>query len=171
MSGFIKWLEDMNRKESRVRAVLRRSLSFPPGEHPPAFPYVEPFLKREADDWRRQMYYLVAGLWAMHWREGRVGAIRTIGVACAVHQLESKSKSTEQRFIALLDADWDQLPYRLRQMLALLKDQAINFDALLSDLIFWNSVGRVIQQRWARDFYWKLEPGLHNETTTEEVSQ
>ena len=33
----------------------------------------------------------------------------------------------------VFDADTDELPYRLRQMIALLKEQAIDFDALPPD--------------------------------------
>ena len=54
----------------------------------------------------------------------------SIGKACAVHQSATGSTSTERRFINLLDADTDQLLHRLRQMIALLKDQPIDFDAL-----------------------------------------
>ncbi len=32
MNGFIEWLEDLNEKDTKVRAVLRRSLAFDP-EH------------------------------------------------------------------------------------------------------------------------------------------
>ena len=45
MSGFIEWLEGLNEKDTKVRAVLRRSLAFDPGRFTPAYPYVEPFLK------------------------------------------------------------------------------------------------------------------------------
>ena len=63
MSEFIEWLEEANQKDSRVRAVLRRSLSFDPGCYPPAYPYVEWRLKEEENAWRRAAYYLAAGLW------------------------------------------------------------------------------------------------------------
>ena len=153
MSGFIDWLEGLNQKDSKARAVLRRSLAFAPGEHVPAFPYVEPFLQGEITPWRRQAFYLVAGLWAAHWREGQSNAAMSIGKACAVHQATSGSTSTERRLITLLDADRDQLPHRLRQMVALLKDQPIDFGTLLKDLLYWNSDVKHTQKAWASDFY------------------
>ena len=73
MSGFIEWLEKLNANDTKVRAVLRRSLAFDPGDFPAAYPFVEPFLKNEDNSWRRQMLYLVAGLWAAHWRKARSG--------------------------------------------------------------------------------------------------
>ncbi|MDY6956279.1 MAG: type I-E CRISPR-associated protein Cse2/CasB [Pseudomonadota bacterium] len=167
MSDYIAWLEDMNARDTRVRAVLRRSLAFNPGTHIPAFPYVEPFLKGEAEGWRRQMHHLVAGLWAAHWREGRAGALVPLAKACALHQLASDSASTERRFIHLLDADSEQLPHRLRQMVALLNEQPIDFQALLNDLLYWNHADKGTQNAWARAFYRTLNPIKTPDTETE----
>ena len=111
MSGFIEWLEGLNKKDTKVRAVLRRSLAFDPGASVPAYPYVEPFLKGEHNSWRREMLYLVAGLWAAHWREGCSGEPTGIGKAChTLYSARDKSPSIERRFITLLDSDRDQLP-------------------------------------------------------------
>lgn len=177
MSGLIEWLDNMNERDSRVRAVLRRSLAFDPGQHVPAFPYVEPFLKGEVSAWRRQMTYLVAGLWAMHWREGRDGQSLPIGKACALFDQEKRNSmskddrnkltSTEKRFVALLDADDDQLPHRLRQLIALLKEQHIDFEHLLSGLLYWHDEQKRTQNKWARDFY----QHFNSEYTTELTSQ
>lgn len=167
MSGLIAWLEQLNETDSKARAVLRRSLAFDPGQHIPAFPYVEPFLKGEQTDWRRAMHYLVAALWAAHWREGRAGATASLARACAAHQLQSGSASTERRFISLLDADPEQLPHRLRQMVALLGEQRIDFDTLLNDLLYWNHPDKKVQNAWARDFYRTLNPIDATEIETE----
>lgn len=167
MSGFIAWLKDLNAKDTKVRAVLRRSLAFDPGTFPPAYPYVEPFVRDQDNFLRREMLYLVAGLWAAHWREGRTGGPMSIGKACAAYQTASNSTSTERRFIALLDADRDQLPHRLRQMVALLKEQPIDFDALLTGLLYWNDDQKRTQNAWARDFY----RNMNHESETEPTSQ
>lgn len=158
MSGLIAWLEELNESDSRVRAVLRRSLAFDPGQHIPAFPYVEPFLKSEQAGWRRNVDYLVAALWAAHWREGRTGAAQPLARACAAHQLKSGSTSTERRFINLLDADREQLPHRLRQIVALLNEQPIDFERLRDDLLKWHYERKPTQNQWARDFYRILNP-------------
>jgi len=166
MSGFIAWLEKLNESDSKVRAVLRHSLAFDPGQHIPALPYVEPFLKGEQEGWRRDVHYLVAALWAAHWREGRAGVTQPLAKACAAHQLKSGSASTERRFINLLDADREQLPHRLRQMIALLGEQPIDFEALLDDLLLWNSESKRTQIAWARDFYRALAPASQTQTNT-----
>ena len=104
------------------------------------------------------MYYLTAGLWAAHWREGHSDGGVSIGKAAALHKIASGSESTERRFIALLDADPDQLPQRLRQMVGLLKEQPLDFSALLEGLLRWNYLDKRTQNRWARDYYRTVEP-------------
>ncbi|AUM01273.1 type I-E CRISPR-associated protein Cse2/CasB [Zoogloeaceae bacteirum Par-f-2] len=180
MSAYLDWLEELNERDARVRAVLRRSLAFDPGAFPAAYPYVEPFLKDQDSHWRRQVHYLVAALWAAHWKVGRTDPAQPIGEAVARYamrhhspeQLRKGAFSTERRFIALLDADADELPYRLRQMVALLKDQAIDFDALLADLLRWHAPDKRIQHLWARQFYRALhkDTDLPAEPETEEES-
>lgn len=167
MSRFIEWLDSLNQKDTKVRAVLRRSLAFDPGAFVPAYPYVEPFVKDESNSWRREMHYLVAGLWAAHWRDGRSDSRMTIGTACAAYQAASGSTSAERRFITLLDSDGDQLPHHLRQMIALLKEQPIDFDALLTGLLYWNDDLKRTQNGWAQDFY----RNLGDDTETQPISQ
>lgn len=153
MSTLIEMLEEMAKKESKVRAVLKRSIAFDPGAYPPAFQYVERRLGDDESKWKRTVYYLAAGLWAQHFREGR-GAGQNFPVVCgALYDANDKSASIEKRFIALLDADEGQLAYRLRQMLSLLKDYAIDFDVLCKDLLSWNHTDKFIQIRWAKAFY------------------
>ncbi|MHB8771117.1 MAG: type I-E CRISPR-associated protein Cse2/CasB [Syntrophales bacterium] len=189
MSGFIEGLDKLNEKDSKVRAVLRQSLSFDPGCFPPAYPYVERFLKDDDNGWHRAMHYLVAGLWASHWREGRGGQPLSVGAACADFDREKTKKlsrddrkkmtSTERRFISLLDADGDQLPYRLRQIVSLLKDFNLDFSAMLwnsktkTGLLNWNDDRRRTQNDWARDFYRNIvsdndAPNNTNEEATNE---
>lgn len=134
-----------------VDAGLRRSLSFPPGEWPRVFPYVEPFVaKEEQDGFRRRMFYLGAGVWAAaRERNGKT----PFGKAVNAYMNAMRSESIEKRFITLLDSDAEQLPNRLRQICALLKDESIDFPLLLDGLLYWNAPGKKTQWRWARDFY------------------
>lgn len=165
MSTLIEMLEEMAKKESKVRAVLRRSLAFDPGTYPPAFPYVERRLGEDDSKWKRTIYYLVAGLWAQHFREDR-GAGQKLPAICGEFYIaKDRSPSIEKRFIALLDADESQLAHRLRQMVVLLKDYSIDFDALRQDLLSWNIPDRFVQVRWAKAFY-RTESIFDNEPDT-----
>jgi CRISPR system Cascade subunit CasB len=169
VSNLIERLEQMNATDSKVRAVLRRSLSSDPGEFAGAFRYVEPFLSERSSEWQREIFYLVAGLWAAHWRAGRPASRETIAEACAAYRQKSASSSVEHRFIQLLDADADQLAHRLRQMVALLKDYPLDFSSMLRDLLYWNRPRRRTQIAWARQFYRRL--GTEPKETTRENPQ
>jgi len=166
---FIERLESLNANNRKVRADLRRSLAFAPGAFAHAIRYVEPFVNDEDNAWRREMFYLVAGLWAMHWREGRRGQPMSIGQACAAYQISSNSKNVENRFINLLDADPDQLPHRMRQIISLLKDQTIDFDDLLKGLLYWKDDKKRTQKDWARKFYRKIKS--ETDAITDEESE
>jgi CRISPR system Cascade subunit CasB len=71
------------------------------------------------------------------------------------------SKSVEQRFVALLDADADELVWRLRHLVQLVASEGVSIDwpALLADLLAWQHPERRVQQRWARQ-YWRV-PAAH----------
>ena len=73
-----------------------------------------------------------------------------------MYQNDRKAGSTERRFITLLDADEDQLPHRLRQMVALLKEYTLDFEDLLSSLLHWQDDTKWVQNAMARDFYRNL---------------
>jgi CRISPR system Cascade subunit CasB len=89
----------------------------------------------------------------------------SIGEACAAYQAASGSTNTERRFITLLDSDRDQLPHRLRQMVALLKEQNLDLEDLLKGLLNWNDDQKRTQNAWARAFYRNMNHERDTEPT------
>lgn len=144
----MEWLERLKAQKAwtPARAALRRSLAFPPGAYPKAMPYVEPFVAEEG--WKREAHYLVAALYAL--KDGAHQEGRTL--AQAIREKARDSGSVEKRFLALLDADRDQVAFRLRQAVGLVEG-GIDFVRLLDDLLRWFSPERYVQARWAREFY------------------
>jgi CRISPR system Cascade subunit CasB len=174
------------RSEPGDLAKLRRTLGDPGQE---VIPIVEGFIARiqaeYENGWERQVYYLVAGLWASTVSSSELERFRdqpeeeheiasteeksaedksvnvryrrTLGYAIAqLYLARDQSKSIEQRFITLLDADEEQLPYRLRQMTQLLKAEEgirVYWTELLRDLLYWNNEHKSVQQKWAKAFY------------------
>ncbi len=96
------------------------------------------------------MFYLVAGVWAS--AKERNGTM-PFGKAVGEYMRKTLSASVEKRFLALLDADADQLPRRLCQICALLRDIPVDYASLLEGVLFWNTKGKQTQWRWAQDFY------------------
>ena len=133
-------------------AELRRSLTQAPGTYVRAYRYVPPYVHNLFDR-QRDAYFLVAGLFATH---SDVAADETLGASIKKLYLEKDSSdSVEKRFITLLDADETQLPYRLRQMISLLRSEGIPVDylSLLKHLTSWDHPERWVQRLWASDFY------------------
>ena len=149
----IKFFAYLNRRadaDTSVIANLRRSLSSDPGNDTRVFYLVEPWLG-DASLNRRRTIYLAAGLWALAQR-------RTSGAGLPVAQALqriSKIPSAELRFIRLLDADRDELQWRLRQAITVLNASgiAVDWPQLLDDLLWWDSPSRSVQTRWARQFW------------------
>jgi CRISPR system Cascade subunit CasB len=99
-------------------------------------------------------YLLVACLFAI---QPQSGGGRSLGKA--LNKLRNKlavgAESLDRRFVAVLDSDHTDLPYRLRQIIQLLKSNEVpvNYRSLLADLKAWDHPDRIVQRRWATD-YW-----------------
>jgi CRISPR system Cascade subunit CasB len=170
-----KFIAFLRKQDRAAFAELRRSLSFDPGTYPPSFPPVERFVT-DAKTWERKVFYLVAGLFALIERplEKHENTVqddvneaplepstsrRSFGHAVAeLYQARDQTPSIEARFIALLDADEEQLSNRLRQLVSLLHADGvrIGWETLLKDALAWNHERRYVQQQWARDFYGRI---------------
>jgi len=175
--NFIAYLQGLKDHTGGALAHLRRSLSFDPGCYIPAFPYVERFVAvgKHPQDAARRALYLVAGLFAMHPKQGS----KSLAAAFGALMRERESASIEQRFIALLGADAQNLPDYLRQIVSLLKadEKALDYAALIGDLNCWLNPHAdqqwrdQIRQRWARDFYRAVtEAPAHADTPSESIS-
>ena len=156
---FVDHLENLKQRNRGAMATLRHSLAFEPGGYPPAYPYVERFVGTERharDPWRLALY-VVAGLYARHPLQ------RGQSFAASLGELLRKRESSalEQRFVALLGADAENLHNYLRQAISLLAadDVGCDFVGLLDDLRRWLDPfldperRDLVRQRWARDFY------------------
>ena len=160
---FFKQLLNNAKKDTAVVANLRRSAAYDPGLYPPVFRYVEPYV-HNLSEWWRTATYLAAAYWALAIRMGRdVDETRTLPEAHALPKalkaLQARSadtsKTIESRFQALLDADTDELQWRLRHLTSQLSAAgiAIDWPSLLKDLRNWSDQDRKVQIRWARQFW------------------
>jgi CRISPR system Cascade subunit CasB len=169
-----QFIERLWKLERADLAELRRSLAFDPGTHAPSFRVVESYAMYAKSKWEADSYYLVAGLFALIERPKPDGSQpklepRNLGQSVAeLYVARQKSESIEKRFIALLDADMEQLAYRLRQMIALLRDTTpIDWQTLLKDLRFWNTEKKQVQRSWAQGFYRSLKNAETTDAATE----
>ena len=163
--SFTDYLVTLSTRDRGALAVLRRSLSHPPGAYPAAFPIVERFVPAQGGRHSyRSALYLVAGLFALHPKHRSSVAL---GAQLCASMRERGSASIEGRFVAALSATPEGFPSHLRQLVSLLAadNRALDYASLLDDcaamLDDYRPDGRDrVVQRWARDFYRAIEaPG------------
>lgn len=149
--GYLKGLE--KRQDRAALAHLRRGLGKPPKTAMEMFPYLGQFLSHETKANYENTVFIVAALFAYY-----PDAKHTSGnLGASLRELSDKndSKSIEKRFVALLNAEAEDLPYYLRQIIGLLKsnDIGVNWERLFKDVQNWNSDRRFVHQKWAEQFW------------------
>lgn len=137
-------------------ARLRRQLDRR-GVDPLAFREVGMYLNDVPPE-EHDLYLLAAALFAQHAaKTDQPWFIRdqaSLGASCRQARRDG-SVSIDLRFAALLDARREDLPYRLRQIIALLAAGGIGvrYDRLIRDLQHWDDPSRCVQRAWSSD-YW-----------------
>ena len=162
---FIQHLQSLAQKNRGALAALRRSAGFAPGTYPPAFPHVERCVpaSSHAEDSYRLALYVTAALFARHPQHMAGQSLATtLGRLISARD----SGSIEQRFVALLAADAEDVPQYLRQLVSLLAadGHGLDYASLLQDLSAYLRPSQFdgrddrnkVRQRWARDFYRQL---------------
>jgi CRISPR system Cascade subunit CasB len=151
--AFFAALSRAAESDTRIVAILRRSLAEEPGAFAAAFPVVEPLL-HSVGDRQRRCAYLAAGLWALAQRRASGKPISLVEALRRKGAL-SNSRGPERRLTSLLDADSDELVWRLRHAIQLVVSdgQALDWPQLLDDILYWPNPQRWVQQRWAREFW------------------
>lgn len=154
--AFVNYLQSLHARGDRAAlAVLRRCLAVDLDEvaNLRAYRYLAPFLQGEP--WQRQRaYWLLAGLYAHHPTDAGTKG-ETLPAALGRLFYEEGQQAVERRFLALLEADADQLGPRLRRVIGILrsKNVALDYAALLRDLLGWFAPARRVQMSWAQEFY------------------
>ncbi len=163
-------------------AELRRAATEDPRYDHRALAFVGRFVPSDASDWRVDAHLLTATLFAQY-VQGQVPPLPdtdrlprrgrrtpTLGMSARLlrETLERENKGAEsfnRRFTALLDAPAEDLPVRLRRLVALLKsyDVPIRFDRLLEDLCNWKRHRRRVAREWAEDYWRNLNDGTDND--------
>ena len=152
----IKYLKGLEKRQDRAAlAHLRRGLGKPPRAAMEMYPYLGQFLSYEPRPRYETAVFIVAALFAYY--PDAPGNAGNLGASIRQLKDDSDSKSIEKRFVALLNAEVEDLPYYLRQMIGLLKSGqkqiAVNWNQLFKDVQNWNSDKRFVQQKWAERFW------------------
>lgn len=157
----------MDEKDRGMLAILRRGLAFPPGQDLRAVAELEGTLYGlSSNDMRRAYCYLVAGLMALYSEYAPSYGDFGDSLGQLYRAKPNSIDSLKRRLKALVEADDEQLPERLRACVQLLKQAGItpDFETLLKDLFDWNAEDRRVQRRWLRSFFRMLVD--ENESST-----
>lgn len=151
-SAIIAYLKKLAERQDRAAlAHLRRGLGQRPGESMEMYPYVGRFITEKTNESHDRAVFLTSALFADY-----ADATQNVGdLGRSVKLIADTSDSIERRFVALLDAEADDLHYYLRQMIGLLKAKsiAVNWNQLFNDIRDWGKPSRSVQRRWARSFW------------------
>ncbi|HVZ38484.1 MAG TPA: type I-E CRISPR-associated protein Cse2/CasB [Candidatus Kapabacteria bacterium] len=153
---FIARLDDLKMRGDRAAlAKLRRSL-VDYGRDFSAYTVLGYALPPNVPPRQLDLYLLVAGLFAMH----PLAASDDTSFAWSLRRLRAAREGVGESSLdalagAILNADGEDIPIRLRHVIARLAADGIPVDyrRLLRDLLKWESVSRHVQRRWARDYY------------------
>jgi len=151
---FIKYLEKFAEKKNRgALAALRRGLQYDLGKCIGMFPYVVPWLSNVRSKWERDMYYLIASLFAYHPISTGIGNLGDI--FRVLYLKRQKNPSFEKRFITLLKSNPEDVPFHIRQAISLAKSEniPINWYELFFDLLRWNNPNYPPYEKWAQSFW------------------
>jgi CRISPR system Cascade subunit CasB len=164
-SGVIAYLKGLAKNQDRAAlAHLRRGLGRKPGDAMEMYPYVGRFAGEASNKSHERAVFLTAALFADY-----PDAQQNAGdLGSSVRQISDKSDSIERRFVALLDADAEDLHFYLRQMIGLLKANSVpvNWEHLFKDIRNWSHDARFVQRNWARSFWGSKETKENNESET-----
>lgn len=168
VESFVAHLEElaMDGRARGALAALRRGIGVAPGTAPSTWPHVAPYLPQDVSAREEAAYYAVASLFALYRRSGQAVAKppeQPWDFGVTLRRLAERRpvarSGIERRFLALLDARFDDLPYYLRQLMVQVREAevAMDWERLLRDLVYWSSRDLTVQRRWARRFYAREE--------------
>ena len=183
---FIKHLESLVRNKNRAAlAHLRSGLRRKDSRSMEMYPVIGRFLSEKSNRNDENAVFIVAALFAYYpdakTNIGNLGASLkelTNKEKKQGSQDDSKSNPVEKRFVALLNAEADELPDYLRQIIGLLKSKEVpvNWEQLYKDVRYWeandeSSKYESVHRKWARSFWGNSNNDRNQKTQNENTGE
>lgn len=169
-NDFINFLKKLKSEKNRAAmAHLRRGLGKPAGTTTEMYPYIGRFLPKTPNYKYENALYLVGSLFGFYSDANNTNG--NLGDSMAL--IKDESGSMEKRFVALLNANYEDLHQHLRQAVSLLKakEKPVNWERLFKDILAWESDSRYIQRDWARGFWDTYKPKNNQENEGIEIGE
>jgi CRISPR system Cascade subunit CasB len=150
------FISRLERTDSGERALLKRNAGQPLAEARDVLGLFYRLLPPNVYPGIHELYFMVATLYPL--AEG--GRKRNLGATLRAARTSANGPGLDRRVDILLDADIDQLPFRLRQSVRFAQSnrRTVDWAALLSDVLQWNHPDRWVQRRWAQSYYGESTP-------------
>lgn len=147
----VEFCERLETLDAGERARLKRNAGRTLAESHHALGLFFRLLPPNVPRYQEATYFLVATLFPL----AGSGGEGDLGHALYRARDPKYTQGLDRRVEILLDADGDQLPFRLRQAVRFLysKRVPVNWPQLLQDLLAWNSPKRWVQENWARSYF------------------
>jgi len=145
------FIEKLGKLDAGDKAKLKRSAGNRIAESRQVMGLFYRLLPEGIPAYLHETFFLVATLFPM------IEGTETGSFASAMNKARKKDnqKGLDKRFEILLDADSEQIAFRLRQAIHYLASQngRMHWETLLDDLSHWDHPERYIQQKWAREYF------------------
>jgi CRISPR system Cascade subunit CasB len=152
-------IELVEKNDRAALATLRRGLGKEPAHVVEMYPLVDRYVPKGCSQWDEATYYIVASLFALHQEHWQINdqSQQQTNFGASFRRLDTMAPGTsiERRFVALLNADRDELQTHLHQAVGLMKAYEVPIDwvRLLWDIQRWGGDDRIVQRAWARAFW------------------
>jgi CRISPR system Cascade subunit CasB len=151
----VEFCEKLEQLETGERARLKRNAGRTVAESHNVLGLFFRLLPPNVPRYHEEAYFLVATLFPLT----ESGGEGNLGDSLFQAYDQKHSQGLDRRVEVLLDADRDQLPFRLRQAIRFLESKrqgkrgAVNWPRLLQDLLAWEHPNRYVQENWARAYF------------------
>jgi CRISPR system Cascade subunit CasB len=150
------FISRLERLDAGERARLKRNAGQPLAEARDVLGLFYRLLPPNVYPGVHELYFMVATLYPL--AEG--GHNRNLGATLRAARTSVNGPGLDRRVEVLLDADTNQLPFRLRQSVRFAQSnrRTIDWAALLKDVLQWNHPERWVQRSWAQSYYGEPTP-------------
>jgi len=148
----LQFIDRLSRLDAGEKARLKRNAGDQLSQARNATTLFYRLLPAGVSQYQEEIYFLVATIYPIT----SAGGAGNLGDSLR-HARDEKTnaKGLDRRIEILLDANLEQLPFRLRQAIQYLQSNRIpvNWQQLLTDLLLWSHPDRPVQRRWARSYF------------------
>jgi CRISPR type I-E-associated protein CasB/Cse2 len=147
----LEFCERLSRLDTGERARLKRNVGRPLAESHNALGLFFRLLPPNVPTYQEGLYFLVATLFPL----ASGGGEGNFGASLFRARDARYAQGLDRRVEILLDADPEQLRFRLRQAVCFLESRrvAVNWPRLLQDVLAWENPKRYVQEQWARSYF------------------